>query len=168
MSIFHPQYDFHRIEEIPCSFFTEHGIKALLLDVDNTLTADNSQELRSAVQEWLTAQKEAGLHLFVLSNNSEERVAPFAKAIGLDYIAKAGKPLTRHVRGRLKAFGVTPQQTALIGDQLFTDILCGNLSGCLSVLVEPYAEEGYGFFRIKRLLEKPILRRYYKKKGDVQ
>lgn len=53
----------------------------------------------------------------------------------------------------MKEFGVSPRQTALIGDQLFTDILCGNLCGCVTILVEPYAEEGYGLYRIKRPLE---------------
>ena len=64
----------------------------------------------------------------------------------------------------MKEFGVSPQQTALIGDQLFTDILCGNLCGCMTVLVEPYAEEDYGLYRIKRPLEKPLLARYHRRK----
>ena len=64
----------------------------------------------------------------------------------------------------MKEFGVSPQQTALIGDQLFTDILCGNLCGCMTVLVEPYAEEDYGLYRIKRPLEKPLLARYSRRK----
>ena len=149
MPLLTPQYDFHRIEEIPTDFFIRHGIRALLLDVDNTLTGDNSQEIKPEVMDWLERQRAAGLRLFVISNNHELRVAPFAKKVAL---------------AKMKEFGVSPRQTALIGDQLFTDILCGNLCGCVTILVEPYAEEGYGLYRIKRPLEKPLLRLYHRRK----
>ena len=136
----------------------------LLLDVDNTLTGDNSQEIKPEVLDWLERQRQAGLQLFVISNNREARVAPFAGRLGLGYIADAAKPKKKVALAKMKEFGVSPQQTALIGDQLFTDILCGNLCGCMTVLVEPYAEEDYGLYRIKRPLEKPLLARYYRRK----
>ena len=132
MPLLTPQFDFRRIQEIPTSFFAQHGIRALLLDVDNTLTGDNSQEVKPEVAEWLARQQQAGLRLFVISNNREARVAPFAGRLGLGYIAEAEKPKTRVVLAKMKEFGVSPQQTALIGDQLFTDILCGNLCGCMT------------------------------------
>ena len=91
-------------------------------------------------------------------------MAPFAKRLGLEYIADAAKPKKKVALAKMKEFGVSPQQTALIGDQLFTDILCGNLCGCMTILVEPYAEEGYGLYRIKRPLEKPLLRHYRRRK----
>ena len=69
MPLLTPQYDFHRIEEIPDDFFLQHGIRALLLDVDNTLTGDNSQEIKPEVLDWLERQRQAGLQLFVISNN---------------------------------------------------------------------------------------------------
>ncbi len=171
MSLFLPDFDFRRIHEIPTEFFKERGIHVLLLDVDNTLTKDNSQEVSEEVVLWLEKQKAAGLHLFVLSNNEEARVAPFAHKLGLDYIAKAGKPKTSHLKARMEALSVTPEETALIGDQLFTDILCGNLGGCTTIRVEPFALEESRFFRMKRSLERPFLRRYFKRKerkaGDL-
>lgn len=166
MNLFLPDYSFRRIEEIPTEFFSSRGIRVLLLDVDNTLTGDNSQEVKPEVEGWLTRQKEAGLSLFVISNNRESRVAPFAQRLGLGYIADAGKPKTTHLRARLKELGVTPKEAALIGDQLFTDILCGNRGGCTTILVEPYALENYGLYRIKRPLEKPLLTRYYRQKKE--
>lgn len=166
MRLFEPDYSFRRIEEITPEFFLSRGIRLLLLDVDNTLTGDNSQEITPGVLTWLSCQREAGLALFVLSNNREDRVAPFARKLGLGYIADAGKPGTKHLRARLREMKITPQQAAVIGDQLFTDILCGKRSGCLTVLVEPYALENYGFYRIKRPLERPILHRYYRLKKE--
>lgn len=166
MRIFEPDYSFHRIEDIPTEFFLSRGIRLLLLDVDNTLTGDNSQEVQPQVIAWLKQQQDAGLALFVLSNNREARVAPFAGNLGLGYIADAGKPGTKHLRARLSAINVRPEQAAVIGDQLFTDILCGKRGGCLTILVEPYALENYGFYRVKRPLEKPILHRYYRLKKE--
>lgn len=163
MPLLTPQYDFHRIEEIPTDFFIRHGIRALLLDVDNTLTGDNSQEIKPEVMDWLERQRRPAA-LFVISNNHELRVAPFANRLGLGYIADAAKPKKKVALAKMKEFGVSPRQTALIGDQLFTDILCGNLCGCVTILVEPYAEEGYGLYRIKRPLEKPLLRLYHRRK----
>ena len=154
MPLLTPQYDFHRIEEIPTDFFIRHGIRALLLDVDNTLTGDNSQEIKPEVMDWLERQRAAGLRLFVISNNHELRVAPFANRLGLGYIADAAKPKKKVALAKMKEFGVSPRQTAL----------CGNLFGCVTILVEPYAEEGYGLYRIKRPLEKPLLRLYHRRK----
>ena len=64
----------------------------------------------------------------------------------------------------MEQMGLTKEEVLFVGDQLFTDILCGNLCGCVTILVEPYAEEGYGLYRIKRPLEKPLLRLYHRRK----
>ena len=168
MSIFLPDYDFKRIHLIPTEFFTERGLRVLLLDVDNTLTRDNSQEVSDEVVHWLEDQKKAGLELFVISNNHEARVKPFAEKLGLGYIADAGKPKTKHLKARMQELHVTEKETALIGDQLFTDIACGNLGGCTTILVEPFELEHYGGYRIKRPLERPFLRHYFKKKAKLE
>ena len=109
MPLLTPQYDFHRIEEIPTDFFIRHGIRALLLDVDNTLTGDNSQEIKPEVMDWLERQRAAGLRLFVISNNHELRVAPFANRLGLGYIADAAKPKKKVALAKMKEFGVSPR-----------------------------------------------------------
>lgn len=166
MSIFYPDYSFRRVYEIPARFFLDRGIEALLLDVDNTLTTDNNPVPHEKVQEWLTEQKQAGLRLLVLSNNHEERVAPFARGLGLEYIAEARKPLPFRAWKALKGMRLSPRQAAVIGDQIFTDILCGRLAGCLSVMVEYMEEEGYGFYVTKRRWEKRVLRRYKPKQWE--
>lgn len=164
MSVFYPHCDFRRIYDIPVSFWRERGITALLLDVDNTLTTHNNPQPHEKILDWLARQRDAGLRLMILSNNHEERVRPFAQHLGLEYIASAAKPLPGRLRRALAALGVRPEETALIGDQIFTDILCGRLAGCLSVLVEPMEPEESAFFRAKRRLETVVLRRYRKAK----
>ena len=104
MPLLTPQYDFHRIEEIPTDFFIRHGIRALLLDVYNTLTGDNSQEIKPEVMDWLERQRAAGLRLFVISNNHELRGAPFANRLGLGYIADAAKPKKKVAGGHLPRY----------------------------------------------------------------
>ncbi len=160
MSLFFPDYSFRRVYEIPSRFFLEQGVRVLLLDVDNTLTTHDNPTPHREVLAWLDAQREAGLRLFLLSNNTPERVAPFAQKIGLEFIARAKKPLPFPLWRTLKGMGIPPRQAAIIGDQIFTDVLCGRLSRCLSVLVEPMEEEDWGFLATKRRWEKQVLRRY--------
>ena len=159
-----PDVYFPHITDIPGSFFKERGIRLMILDVDNTLTSHNNPTPFPGIPEWIEERKGEGLTPVILSNNTPERVAPFAELIGLPFVAGAAKPLTFGITRALKRYGMRAEETCLIGDQLFTDILCGNLCGCVTILVEPYAEEGYGLYRIKRPLEKPLLRLYHRRK----
>ena len=165
MSVFFPHADFKRIYEIPTEFFQQWGLTVALLDVDNTLTTHDNPTPHKEVLGWLERQRNSGLRLMILSNNTEERVAPFAEGLGLEYIADAHKPLGGPLRQDLGKLGVRPEETAVIGDQIFTDILCARLAGCTAVLVEPMEPEPMAFFRVKRTLERPILRAYRKRKG---
>ena len=86
-----PEYIFKTIECIHPDFLAAHGIKALVLDVDNTLTADNSQVLEPTVQAWLDEMRAAGIRLTIVSNNTAKRVRAFAERIGLDWVPLASK-----------------------------------------------------------------------------
>ena len=156
---------FRRVTDIPLSFFAERDIKAVILDVDNTLTSHNNPVPAEGVGQWLFQLKCCGLEVAILSNNSARRVAPFAKKLGLDYVSRACKPLTFGVTRALKKYGLSPNQVVLIGDQIFTDIMGGNLKGVCTILVEPYELERGCFFRLKRKLEKPVLRKYRRLSG---
>lgn len=161
MSLFYPDYWFERITDIPVSFFTSRGIRLVVLDVDNTLTTHNNPNPAGGVETWLCEMKKAGLILAILSNNTGKRVTPFAEALGLPFVANAAKPFPFRLGRACRRYGVSPCQCALIGDQLFTDILCGNLlPGALSVLVTLQEPEHTKMFRLKRRLERPILRRF--------
>lgn len=163
MFILYPHYKFKRIDEIPTNFFVDQGITTLLLDVDNTLTGDNDPNPIIEILDWIETQRKAGIRLMIISNNYESRVAPFAKVLDMEYIADAKKPKPDALRAALRKFGVSVNETALIGDQLFTDILCARLAGCMAVLVEPMKIEDYGFYRVKRRMEKPVLSAYDRK-----
>lgn len=157
-----PDEMFHRIYEIPASFLQEKGVRTILLDVDNTLTTHDNPVPHEKILSWLETMREAGFRLMILSNNTPQRVAPFAEGLGLEYIADAHKPLSGPLKKALSRMGGEMKSTVLIGDQIFTDILCGNLAGCLSVLVEPMELEPMPQFKLKRFLERPILWLYRK------
>ena len=95
-----PEYIFKTIECIHPDFLAAHGIKALVLDVDNTLTADNSQVLEHTVQAWLDEMRAAGIRLTIVSNNMAKRVRPFAERIGLDWVPLPGLQKERNGHGR--------------------------------------------------------------------
>ena len=88
-----PEYVFKDVTHITPAFLAGKGIRALVLDIDNTLTADRSQELPDEVAGWLAQMKEAGIGLTIVSNGAEKRVRPFAEKLGLAYLYRSAKPL---------------------------------------------------------------------------
>ena len=88
-----PEYIFRAIEAITPEFLRQHGITALVLDVDNTLTGDGDQQLDATVQQWLDTMRAAGVRLTIVSNNTAARVRPFADRVGLAWVPLACKPL---------------------------------------------------------------------------
>ncbi len=159
MALFYPTLYRRRITDLTSADLRTLGVSGLLLDVDNTLTTHDCPELEPAVTAWLAAMQAAGFHMTVVSNNSPQRVAPFAGRIGLPFQAKAAKPLPGGYRAAARALGLLPQQCAVIGDQIFTDILGANLAGMPSVLLEPIQPETQQKFIVfKRRLERLLLR----------
>lgn len=161
-SIFYPDAFFQKVVEISPSFLRERKIRGLILDIDNTLTTHNNPVPSTGVLEWLESMREAGVCLRVLSNNRGRRVAPFAEQLGLPFTADGMKPLPLGIWRACREMGLAVKETAIVGDQLFTDILGGRCSGVFSILVEPIEPEQKGFLAIKRKWEKPILRAYHR------
>lgn len=172
MAFFYPTWSAERITDICGAWLQEKGIKALLLDIDNTLTEHNSPIVLPEVAEWLESRKQEGVFMILVSNNSAERVAPFARALGLPFCAKAQKPLWVGFRRAATELGVPLKQCAVIGDQIFTDIIGANLSRMPSVLLQPLAcEQNEPLIQFKRILEKPlraaILKQQRRKQDDT-
>ncbi len=164
MLFLYPDYYFHRIWELEPQWLQDHKIKVLLLDVDNTLTTHNNPDVPDEVGQWLQEVRRAGIRLLILSNNKAKRVAPFAKKLGIDYIANAAKPLGFGVWYAMKHLRADSRYLAVVGDQLFTDVLCAKSTGVISILVEPIRKEPFLFLRMKRRLERIVLKNYHK--GD--
>lgn len=165
MPFLQPKQIFGRITAITPAYLEKNGMKALALDVDNTLTAHGSQELPQDIQRWLKEMTAAGVRLEIVSNNTRKRVEPFAAKLGLPFVSLSCKPLPfgfMRVRRRL---GLKKSELALVGDQIFTDILGANLYGIAGLMVMPMAKDIKRGILFRRKLEKPVLRGYYKKGG---
>lgn len=134
------------------------GIRALLLDVDCTLKRYSQPMPEQDILDWLTELREAGFFLCLVSNGKEGRISRTASELGLPYIALALKPFPNGCLRALKRHSLSARETAMVGDQLFADILAGNLAGLTTILVTPiHPEEEHFYTRIKRPLEKFLL-----------
>ena len=132
----------------------KHNIDALILDIDNTLTEHNSFDISPEVSDWINTMKQNNIKLSVLSNNNYARVKPFADKIGVQFVSEGKKPLPTGVKKALKIMDSDKSSTMIVGDQIFTDVLCGNLSKIRVVLLDPISEETQSFLKFKRKIEK--------------
>ena len=141
------------------------GVRGLLLDADNTLTTHKSSLLADGVAEWLKRMREAGFALMLASNAKEERILPFAQKLGLPCVGMCCKPLPGGLLRAGRRLGIAPDGLALVGDQVFTDLLAGKAAGVKTVLVTPWQRETGRAFRVKRGLERPFLWYITKRSG---
>ena len=162
-----PEYVFQDVSHITPEFLAQKGIRALVLDVDNTLTADRSQELPPEVAQWLADMKAAGIGLTILSNGSAPRVQPFAERLGLLWVSRAAKPLTPGMREARRRLGVHRGEMAMVGDQLFTDRLAAALYGIPAFVVVPRGPDLDWWVRVKRRGEKRFWKKYYDRGGKT-
>ena len=155
--IFKPTYVFNDITEITADFLQKNDINGLLLDLDNTLTTHNNPTPPQSSLDWLDRMREAGIKMMIVSNNSSERVTPFAKALGLPFVSRGLKPLTVGYTKAIKEMGLNKKNVAAVGDQIFTDVIGSNLKGIRSIFVFPIEPETSLPFRFKRAVEKLFL-----------
>lgn len=161
MSLFRPAVFKKNITAVSVSWLQEAGVKAVLLDVDNTLTAHNSQQLEDSVQQWLSSVQQAGIIPVIVSNGNKKRVQPFAERLGLPFTPSAAKPLPFGFLRAVKQMGLAKEACVVIGDQIFTDVLGGNLAGIPVIQVVPLDPDTENkFIRFKRKLEKMIMRHW--------
>ena len=153
MGLLKADHRFRRVYEIDAEWLAGNNITALILDVDNTLTEHGSQLVDDRVLDWLAEMRSLDVKLIVVSNNRNSRVRPFAEKLGLEYIANGMKPFTSGIRRAMAQLGSGRENTAMIGDQVFTDVLGGKLAGICTVLLEPISGERGKFMRFKRRLE---------------
>ena len=138
MALFRAGYLADNIYEVSGEALARRGIKLLLADLDNTLVPYGVPLPDQKVMNWRDELHAYGITLFVLSNNRHEsRPRVFSEGLEVPYIGHAGKPKTRSFYKAMEQMHVTKEQTAIIGDQIFTDVLGGNRAGVTTILVKP-------------------------------
>ncbi|MCE5268750.1 MAG: YqeG family HAD IIIA-type phosphatase [Planctomycetaceae bacterium] len=153
-----PHYRVHRAWELTPEQLRQWGIRALLMDVDCTLTRYRQPEAMPEVVAWIDQLRDAGVRMCLVSNGMSGRIRRFAERLSLPCVSNALKPLPRGVRDALHQLGSLPAETAIIGDQLFADVMAGRLAGVRSILVEPiHPEEEPWYTRLKRFPERLVL-----------
>ena len=159
-----PDYKFDKFSDVTAEFLSSLGIKGLILDIDNTLEPYEHPLPGEEVRAWLDALSEAGINCAFVSNNGRERVEKFNESLGKVAFYKAGKPFSKNVKKAMALIGSDKQSTALMGDQVFTDVWAARNSGIVAILVPPIKDKTDAFTKFKRLLERPILKKYERKK----
>ena len=155
--MFHATVALRSVLQIQPGLLRQYGIRGLMLDLDNTLTTHDNPAPAEGVLSWIGLMRQAGIAMMIVSNNRPHRVQPFAAALGLPFVAEGAKPLPRGFRLAQKRMQLPFSQLAVVGDQIFTDILGANLCGVKSIYVRPIQYENKGFLRVKRWLEQPFL-----------
>jgi HAD superfamily phosphatase (TIGR01668 family) len=158
LTLLTPDLQLDSILELGVTQLRALGIKGLLLDVDCTLKDYKASTFPANVVAWVAQVQEAGVRLCLLSNGKPHRIEPLAKSLGVDYVAHALKPFPFGCRAGLRKLSLPPEQTAVVGDQIFADILAGRLAGMRTILVRPTTNVEPWFTRLKRPLERRVLR----------
>jgi hypothetical protein len=154
-----PHYRIASVLELTPQRLRGLGLESLLLDADCTLKRYRSEQCAPGVAEWLASLRQAGFGLCLVSNGFGERIGRFAQTLGLPCVARALKPLPIGCRRAMRTMGFPRRSTAMVGDQLFADVIAGRLAGLTTFLVEPiHPEEEPWFTRLKRLPERWLLR----------
>ncbi|MCX7570455.1 YqeG family HAD IIIA-type phosphatase [Tumebacillus sp. DT12] len=135
------------------------GIKGIITDLDNTLVRWDEPDATPRLIEWLDHVRDTrGLKVCIVSNNQDHRVERFAKPLNIPWIAKARKPINAPFHKGLQVLGTTREETVVIGDQLFTDVLGGNRMGMYTILVVPVGEKEFIGTKVLRMMERIALR----------
>jgi len=158
MQIFLPAKTYDTIFDIPLQELYTFGIRGVIFDLDNTLTEWNNPELSRETVSWMAKARKYGFQMCFVSNNSDIRVREVAENVKVPFVARAGKPRRRSFRRAMELMRTKPETTAVVGDQIFTDILGGNRLGLFTIMVTPISRKEFIGTRLVRVIEKLILK----------
>lgn len=169
MKNIYPNLYIEKVENITIQELIKNKIKLLILDVDNTLI-DYYKNLSEDIIKWAKEMKGQGIKLYILSNtNNREKVEKVAKTLDIKYKHFAMKPLKRGFKYIQTETNIKPENIAVVGDQIFTDILGGNRSKMFTILVDPIDDKKeYWYTAWKRLIENKIKNNYKSKEEKIK
>ncbi|WP_406676387.1 YqeG family HAD IIIA-type phosphatase [Moorella sp. ACPs] len=156
LELLQPDLYVRSLRDIPLAALKARGIRGLIIDLDNTVTEWGRATLDREVYQWFTELKKQGLRACLVSNNRDERVQKIAAYLGIPGISRAGKPRRRAFYQAMAVMETAVGNTAVIGDQVFTDVLGGNRLGLFTILVMPINKREFFGTRLMRQLEKLI------------
>jgi len=157
MAFLNPDLYYSSVRAIDLEVLARAGVRVLLLDLDNTVLPRDSNVVPDEMKEWAASLRERGFTVCLVSNNWHERVRHVAAELGFDLVDHAIKPLPFAFLRALRLEKATAKEAAVVGDQLFTDILGGNMLGMRTVLVAPLSQTDLPHTLLLRRLEALVL-----------
>ncbi len=166
--IVYPKLYLEKATDITEEMLLENNIKGIILDVDNTLIYYNKDLLKD-VDIWCRVLQEKGIKFCIVSNsNKKEKVKMVAEKLKIPYISFGMKPLKRGLNKARKILNLKNEEIAVVGDQIFTDVIGANRSKMFSILVKPLETKDILITRIKRPFEEAIIHKYIKQRGEKE
>lgn len=161
MSIY-PKLYLNSVKDITIEILNKNNIKALILDIDNTLI-DYYKNLSEGIIKWAEGLKQQGIILYILSNtNKEEKVSTVAEKLKIEYEFFAKKPFKKGFIKIQKKLNIPESNIGVVGDQIFTDVIGGNRCNMFTILVDPIDKKDFWYTAWKRPIEDRIKRRIKK------
>lgn len=157
-----PKEMYQTFEAVTPEHLSELGITHIFCDIDNTLATYDDPTPPENVVNWCRRMNEGGITVSFVSNNDKARVELFNRDFGYTAYAKAKKPLIGTLKKAMAEAGGVPEKSALLGDQLLTDAAAGNRAGLYVMIVPPIKDQTNLFFRFKRRLEVPYVKKFKK------
>lgn len=159
----YPKVYFNSVKEITIDFLRENNIKAIIIDVDNTII-DYDKNIPEGYIEWCNNLKNNGIKFCIVSNtNKIEKVKRVAHAFDIPYFYFAKKPFKTGFKKAMRLLKEKPENIASVGDQIFTDVFGANRCRMFPILVKPVDRRDIFTTRLKRPIEKVVINRYLKK-----
>ena len=154
--LIYPKEYFNKIEEITIKYLQKRKIKALILDMDNTLI-NHKKEMPTRIEKWAKELKEQGIKLIIVSNsNRKEKLKNISEKLGIEYVIFAKKPLKSGLMRAKKILNENVENIAVVGDQIFTDVIGGNRCKMYTILVDEIEEKDFWYTAWKRPIERKI------------
>lgn len=161
-----PSVHVGRIFEISQEELVDRDIRGLIVDLDNTLTEWGREAMAEETVNWLGNVQQSGIKICMVSNSRGKRLARIAETLGIPYIEGASKPRRKAFRRAIELMGLEPAQTAVIGDQIFTDVLGGNRLGLFTILVTPMSRREFIGTRLVRIPERAVLGLFHRSRRE--
>jgi hypothetical protein len=158
-----PDYYYDSVYMVPYNELWQKNIRALIFDLDNTLASYDVIRPTAKVVSLMKRLQRIGFKICLLTNNTEKRVSTYNESLNLVAIHGALKPFTPGINRALRAMNADRSQTAIIGDQLFSDIWAGRNARITTIMVKPVSQKDIITVIWKRIPERLFMKSYFKK-----
>jgi len=168
-AFFYPDDYQKSVFEINFMKLKEKGIKAIMIDLDNTLIPYDEIHPNQKIRDLFELIEKLGFEVVIISNNHLARVETFAKELKVQFICSARKPLKKGFQRALALLGnYKKNEVCVIGDQFMTDVFGGKRMGFYVIVVDAIKRNVEKWYtKLNRQLEKRVIKRIHRHKPEL-